>query len=189
MAYDLKDVFYLDTSATIAASTAGAGSAQLDLSAYIDPIARGRTKGTGLAIYKAHFITSQSANTEPIDDAEAGTFRAGIVAGLGVGDHATGAVAFTSTLMNATNNLLVASYDFYGPRSMVANACTTTDMYNNLMAPSKEVPYVVVRDNVCLIYDVGDVMSTEHIVSVRLECAQISLDQATLNQLLRTQTV
>ena len=189
MAYDLKNVFYLDTSATIAASTAGAGSAQLDLSAYIDPIARGRTKGTGLAIYKAHFITSQSANTEPIDDAEAGTFRAGIVAGLGVGDKATGAVSYTSTLMNATNNLLVASYDFYGPKSMVANACTTPDMYNNLMAPSKEVPYVVVRDNVCLIYDVGDQMTTEHVISVRLECAQISLDQATLNQLLRTQTV
>jgi hypothetical protein len=188
MAYDLKDVFYLDTAATISSGTAGAGSAQLDLSAYIDPIARGRTKGTGLAIYKAHFITSQ-ANTEPIDDAEAGTFRAGIVAGLGVGDNATGAVAFTSTLMNATNNLLVASYDFYGPKSMVANASTTPNMYNDLMAPSKEVPYVVVRDNVCLIYDVGDNMTTEHIVSVRLECAQISLDQATLNQLLRTQTV
>ena len=55
MAYDLKSVFYLDTTATITAATTGAGSAQLDLSAYIDPIARGRTKGTGLAIYKAHF--------------------------------------------------------------------------------------------------------------------------------------
>ena len=52
MAYNVKDVFYLSTSATIAASTANGGSAQLDLSAYIDPIARGRTKGTGLAIYK-----------------------------------------------------------------------------------------------------------------------------------------
>jgi hypothetical protein len=189
MAYDLKSVFYLDTSATIAASTAGAGSAQLDLSAYIDPIARGRQKGTGLAIYKAHFITSQSANTEPIDDAEAGTFRAAIVAGLGIGDQVTGAVSLNSSLLNATNNLLVASYDFYGPKSMVANASTTPDMYNNLMMPSEKVPYVVVRDNVCLVYDVGDNMTTEHVVSVRLECAQISLDQATLNQLLRTQTV
>jgi hypothetical protein len=62
-------------------------------------------------------------------------------------------------------------------------------MYNNLMMPSEKVPYVVVRDNVCLVYDVGDNMTTEHVVSVRLECAQISLDQATLNQLLRTQTV
>jgi hypothetical protein len=189
MAYDLKSVFYLDTAATIAASTAGSGTAQLDLSAYIDPIARGRTKGTGLAIYKAHFVTSQSANTEPIDDAEAGTFRAGLVAGLGVGDNATGAIAFASNMFNATNNLLVASYDFYGPKSMVANASTTPDMYNSLMKPSIEVPYVIVRDNVCLCYDVGDNMTTEHIVSVRLECAQVTLDQATLNQLLRTQTV
>ena len=189
MAYDLKSVFYLDTAATIAASTTGAGSAQLDLSAYIDPIARGRQKGTGLAIYKVHFITSQSANTEPIDDAEAGSFRAGIVAGLGIGDQATGAISMASTLLNATNNLLVASYDFYGPKSMVANASTTPSMYNNLMAPSTEVPYVVVRDNVCLVYDVGDNMTTEAIVSVRLECAQVTLDQATLNQLLRTQTV
>ena len=55
MAYDLKNVFYLDTQATITKDTAGIGSAQLDLSAYIDPIARGRQKGTGLAIYKAHF--------------------------------------------------------------------------------------------------------------------------------------
>ena len=46
MAYNLKNVFYLDTEATITKATAGAGSAQLDLSAYIDPIARGRQKGT-----------------------------------------------------------------------------------------------------------------------------------------------
>jgi len=188
MAYDLKSVFYLDTSATIAASTAGAGSAQLDLSAYIDPIARGRTKGTGLAIYKAHFVTS-AADTEPIDDAEAGSFRAGVVAGQGIGDNATGAVTFPIDLFNATNNLLVASYDFYGPKSMIANACTTPTMYNNMLMPSTEVPYVIVRDNVCLSYDVGDNMTQATTISVRLECAQITLDQATLNQLLRTQTV
>jgi len=189
MAYNIKDVFYLSTSATIASGTSAGGSAQLDLSAYIDPIARGKTKGTGLAIYKAHFVTSQSANSEPIDDAEAGTFRAGLIAGLGIGDQVTGGVALAANIFNATNNLMVASYDFYGPKSMVANACTTPDMYNNLMAPSEKVPYVIVRDNVCLAYDVGDNMTTEHIVSVRLECAQIPLDQATLNQLLRTQTV
>ena len=189
MAYDLKSVFYLDTSATITAAAAGAGSAQLDLSAYIDPIARGRQKGTGLAIYKAHFVTSQDGAAEPIDDAEAGTFRAGLIAGLGVGDNATGTAGVASNIFRATNNLLVASYDFYGPKSMVANACTTPNMYNDLMMPSKEVPYVIVRDNVCLVYDVGDPMTGDTNLSVRLECAQITLDQATLNQLLRTQTV
>ena len=35
MAYNIKDVFYLDTSATVTKATAGGGSAQLDLSAYI----------------------------------------------------------------------------------------------------------------------------------------------------------
>ncbi len=189
MAYNLKDVFYLDTSAEIDNSTSGGGTAQLDLSAYIDPIARGRQKGTGLAIYKVHWIMSQSANGEPIDDAEAGTVRAGLLAGLGVGDNATGSASFAAGAFGATNNLLVASYDFYGPKSMVANASTTPDMYNTLMKPSTEVPYVIVRDNVCLCYDVGDNFTTDHTISVRMEVAQITLDQATLNQLLRTQTV
>tara|TARA_Y100000401_G_C8206961_1_gene166472 strand:- start:23 stop:592 length:570 start_codon:yes stop_codon:yes gene_type:complete len=189
MAYDLKSVFYLDTSTEITASTSGSGSAQLDLSAYIDPIARGRQKGTGLAIYKVHFMTSQSSNDEPIDDAEVGTFRAGIVAGFGIGDNATGAGPALDGTIEATNQLLVAAYDFYGPKSMIANASTTPTMYNNLIMPSTEVPYVVVRDNVCLVYDVGDQMTANHTLSVRLECAQVTLDQATLNQLLRTQTV
>jgi hypothetical protein len=189
MAYDLKSVFYLDTSATITAATAGSGSAQLDLSAYIDPIARGRTKGTGLAVYKAHFVTSQDDRAEPIDDAEAGSFRAGLVAGAGFGDTATGAIQPALNIFTAANNLLVASYDFYGPKSMVANACTTTTMYNDMIKPSIQVPYVIVRDNVCLIYDVGDNMTTDTNLSVRLEVAQVTLDQSTLNQLLRTQTV
>ena len=187
MAYDLKSVFYLDTAATIAASTTGAGTAQLDLSAYIDPIARGRTKGTGLAVYKAHFVMAQSANMEPIDDAEAGTLRAGLIAGMGAGDNATGAAVFSPlNQFDATNNLLVASYDFYGPAMPNAGAAT---MYNDMIKPSTEVPYVIVRDNVCLAYDIGDNFVTAHTLSVRLECAQVTLDQATLNQLLRTQTV
>ena len=72
---------------------------------------------------------------------------------------------------------------------MIANASTTPMMYNDMIKPSEKVPYVIVRDNVCLVYDVGDNMTSNAILSVRLECAQITLDQATLNQLLRTQTV
>jgi len=189
MTYNMKDVFFLSISADIDNSTAGGGTAQLDLSAYIDPIARGRTKGTGLAIYKVHFGMSQTANGEPIDDAEAGTLRGGLIAGLGAGDNATGAASFTAAAFEMTNALLVASYDFYGPKSMVANACTTPDMYNTMLIPSTEVPYVIVRDNCILAYDVGDNFTTDHTLAVRLEVAQITLDQSTLNQLLRTQTV
>ena len=69
MAYDLKNVFYLGTSATVSKTTAGTGTAQLDLSAYIDPIARGRQKGTGLAIYKVHYslINSDDSNVATPD--------------------------------------------------------------------------------------------------------------------------
>ena len=190
MAYNIKDVFYLSTSATIAAGTSNGGSAQLDLSAYIDPIARGRTKGTGLAIYKVHVGIMQSGDdSEPIDDAEAGTFSYGILAGAGFGDLTTGNLVVADDGYFMTNSLLVASGQFYGPRSMIANASTTPNMFNEILTPSTEVPYVVVRDNVCLTYQVGDQMTGATNLSIRLECAQISLDQATLNQLLRTQTV
>ena len=192
MAYNIKDVFYLSTSAIISSGTANGGSAQLDLSAYIDPIARGRTKGTGLAVYKTYYSMGQDTTGEPIDDAEAGSTRFGLVAGAGVGDNATGAGTWTTYNFANTNALLVSSGDFYGPKSMVANASSapygmmTADQW---VKPSIEVPYVIVRDNVCLMYEVGDNFTSDHILSVRLEVAQITLDQATLNQLLRTQTV
>ena len=190
MAYDLKSVFYLDTSAQISANTAGVGSAQLDLSAYIDPIARGRQKGTGLAIYKVHFHVQDDGTNSPIDDAEAGTAQYGIIAGAGTGDvTTTSATSFAGGTFGGSNNLLVASQQFFGPKSMVANASTTPSMIVDGMMPSTEVPYVVVRDNVCLQYMVGDNFVNATNISVRLECAQIALDQATLNQLLRTQTV
>jgi hypothetical protein len=192
MAYNIKDVFYLSTSATIAASTANGGAAQLDLSAYIDPIARGRTKGTGLAVYKTYYSMGQASTGEPIDDAEAGSCRFGLLAGAGLGDVVTGGLTLNTQSMAMTNPLLVSSSDFYGPKSMVANASSAPYglmTESQFVKPSEEVPYVIVRDNVCLVYEVGDNFTSEHILSVRLEVAQITLDQATLNQLLRTQTV
>jgi len=189
MAYDLKNVFYLDTSVLITKATAGAGSGQLDLSAYIDPIARGRTKGTGLAIYKVHWsMVDQDNAGEPVDDAESGTVQFGLIAGLGTGDLATGTGNVTSsTIFDNTNNLLVSQGSFFGPA--MPNAGSATMFPNTMVMPSTEVPYVIVRDNVCILYQVGDNFVDDFTLSCRLECAQISLDQATLNQLLRTQTV
>ena len=191
MAYDLKNVFYLDTSTEITKATAGAGSAQLDLSAYVDPIARGRQKGIGLAIYKVHWSMVDDDNAaKPWDDAETGTAQFGMIAGLGAGDTATGAGAATSAMFAMTNNLLVSSGSFFGPKSQIANACTTVSAFpNRTVDPSEKVPYVIVRDNACIVYQVGENFVDDFTLSVRLECSQISLDQATLNQLLRTQTV
>jgi hypothetical protein len=189
MAYNIKDVFYLSTSTTVVAATANGGSAQLDLSAYIDPIARGRTKGTGLAVYKVHWGIMSASKSEPLDDAETGVMSYGLQAGAGIGDLATGALQVSATAYSMTNALLVGSGQFYGPKSQVANANTPCDMITPGVEPSTDVPYVIVRDNVCMTYQVADNFVADAILSCRLEVAQISLDQATLNQLLRTQTV
>jgi len=191
MAYNIKDVFYLDTSATISKSTPGGGSAQLDLSAYIDPIARGRTKGTGLAIYKVHFTiqVSEDANEIAPFATEAGILNYSLIAGAGLGDLGTGGIQSSAgaTLTSAANSLNVAAGNFYGATSYPGAMSEMQDY----LAPSTEVPYVVVRDNACLVYVVSTTsqFTTTSILSCRIECAQITLDQATLNQLLRTQTV
>lgn len=190
MAYDLKNVFYLDTSTTITKDTAGGGSAQLDLSAYIDPIARGRQKGTGLAIYKAHFSICNSEDTNEVATmaADAGVVALSMQAGVGLGDIATGGISLAVPDGFATSNqLLVAGANYYSP-GVASGDSGSIDYY---VTPSKDVPYVIVRDNVCLVYCVSDAskFTSTSLLSVRLECAQITLDQATLNQLLRTQTV
>jgi len=186
MAYDIKNVFYLSTTATVTASGTDnqGGSAQLDLSAYIDPIARGRTKGTGLAVYKVHFMVSDSAG-RPVEAAEDGIMTVSMQAGLGVGDIATGGITFDAATLGNTNALSVATANYYGPASY-GGAMAAPQM---TVEPSEKVPYVIVRDNVCLIYSTAEGFEKDALITVRLECAQISLDQATLNQLLRTQTV
>jgi len=190
MAYNIKDVFYLSTDVEVAKTTAGAGSSQLDLSAYIDPI-RMRGKGVGLAIYKVHWaVTRFDSNSKPLDDAESGTVAFGLVAGAGVGDQATGALTnLDNDEFSLTNSLLVSSGQYLGAKSQVSNASTPAVSFTNWVKPSIDVPYIVVRDNVCLMYMVGENFVDEVRLSIRLECAQITLDQATLNQLLRTQTV
>ena len=191
MAYDLKNVFYLDVSTTIAKATAGGGSAQLDLSAYIDPIARGRQKGTGLAVYKTHYSITNSEDTNEIapEPSETGALVYSLQAGLGAGDIVTGGIQTSAdaTGFNSSNQLLVSAGNFYG----MASGATTTPVGMDYIMPSKDVPYVIVRDNVCLVYNVSDSAKFESnsTLACRLECAIITLDQATLNQLLRTQTV
>ena len=194
MAYNVKDVFFLDVSATITAGQGGNGSSQLDLSAYIDPIARGRQKATGLAVYRVMYSLSTTAiGSSPIDVAETSVCRYGLVAGAGLGDNATGDVVLTATSTPmVVNKLAISGADYYGPKSTIANASTPLANGANgtiFMEPTKEVPYVVVRDNVCLVYGQTETAAADIIINARLECAQIGLDQSTLNQLLRTQTV
>jgi len=180
MVYKLKDVFYLDASLDTG-TAADEQVSSLDVSAYIDSIARGAKKAIGLAIYKVHWDLSDSGGNGPIAAATTGTFRCGLSAGTGLPD---GTVSLAANTLNAGNQLVISGIDFWAGGTAVGDPGPRV-----WLEPSPEVPYVVVRDSLQLISSADIAMNNASIVYVRLECAQITLDQATLNQLLRTQTV
>ena len=193
MSYDIKDVFYLDTQVLIPAAGAAGdmASAQLDISTYIDPIARGKAKGTGLAVYKVHYdVSTTSPGYRPNGNTLDGIVRLGLIAGVGIGNQSayTG-YSGNSEAATADNPLLIWGADYYAPEALQAVTAVAGGFNRVFMEPSEKVPYVVVRDNICLTAVFGSiVMSSAMTCAVRLECAQITLDQSTLNQLLRTQT-
>ena len=193
MTYNVKDVFYLDMTMTMPTTTdiGKSNTAQLDLSAYIDPIARGRSKGTGLAIYKVQYAVSGTGEGYlPANKNDSGIFRAGIIAGAGLGAQNNVTLTGEANSPSPQNALSVYGFDFYGVDSTGAIGPSVPSPLNKeFLMPSKDVPYVVVRDNVCAVATMEIAMDTESFLHFRLECAQITLDQATLNQLLRTQTV
>jgi len=197
MAYDLKNVFYLDGSVSTDQSDGSVGEAgdsfagQLDLSSYVDPIGKGRTSGVGLAVYRVMFgISSSSSGSDPIDVTETGVIRFGLVAGAGTGNVAAGTslAVNSANAPSAKNDLTIAAGDWYGPSAFAASDMVAPT-FNQYISPSKEVPYVVVRDNACLIGVIKETLQAEAFIQFRMECAMITLDKSTLNQLLRTQTV
>ena len=198
MAYDLKNVFYLSGSVSTndSAGNVGAGgesfAGQLDVSSYVDPIGKGRKSGVGLAVYRVHFgIADSSSGSDPVAMTETGIFRAGLVAGAGTGNVGAGDLTVdSSNAPSAKNDLTIAAFDFYGGKSSIANASTPGGFtYREYITPSREVPYVVVRDNICLVGTILVTLAAELFVQFRIECAMVDLDKSTLNQLLRTQTV
>ena len=97
---------------------------------------------------------------------------------------AVGSASITNETLAADNDLMISGIDFW------AGGTAVGDPHPNVwLEPSKEVPYVVVRDQVALMVSIDIAMSNSANVNVRLECATATLDQSTLNQLLRTQTV
>ena len=191
MTYNLKNVFYLDAgtdlSTTLGTAASTVSGVTMDISAYIDPVAKGRGTGVGLAIYRAHFQLGDTSANGPIGNGETAGLRMGVVVGdLGLtSSYSIIASPDTFTLGNSNQNL-VASKDYFGPKYSSYGA---VQQFDNVY-PSDEVPYVVVRDTLNLVCGMGDkAMANVTHMSVRLECAQISLTGAVLNQLLRTQTV
>jgi len=183
MAYNTKDVFYLDTSIETTTGT-GDGISVLDLSSYVQPIARGRTKGQGLAIYKVWWDICDNGTNGPVPSTTTGALRAGLISFTGLPSAVVGGVTLNENTIAADNDLMISGFDFW------AGATAAGDPHPNIwLEPSKEVPYIVVRDSVGLFIDVAVAMGVNCDVNVRMECATVTLDSSTLNQLLRTQTV
>jgi len=188
MAYNVKDVFFLDASAT---TTTGAGdfATSMDISSYVQPVVRKGTKPTGLAIYKVHWDVYDSGTNDVVPIITTGAFRAGIFSDLGVPSGVVASLAFANDTLNVGNDLAVSIMDWWGAGSSTTITGRAGMQSLVRLEPSTEVPYVIVRDTIQLVGSISTATSNSCEIVVRLECAQITLDMATLNQLLRTQTV
>ena len=192
MAYNLKDVFYLGATHTFAASTYGSagieGNIPIDISAYVDPIAKGRSRGQGLAVYKVHQSVAGDAtgNIPSATDAGSGVFGLTVKPYVTSGDNSG---ALESGDMTPESDLLIWG-GFYTSMATLVPGQGGTNLTQVFCEPSEEVPYVVVRDTIFQIFENTVAMTSgdSYFISYRLECAMITLDSATLNQLLRTQT-
>jgi hypothetical protein len=187
MGYNIKDVSYLSNLQEYTnAYTASQDSVQpIDVSAYVDPIARGKAKGQGLAVYRVS--TSISADDgSPCLAAETASFTMGlsIKPYTTTGEQLSGAIAYGD--LSASNDLLIYGKMFTGAASAAPGFPTASD--TAFLEPTPEVPYVVVRDTIFQIMGAAVAFNADVLCTVRMETAMITLDQSTLNQLLRTQT-
>ena len=190
MGYNIKDVSYLSNLQEYTnAYTAAQDSVQpIDVSAYVDPIARGKAKGQGLAIYRVSTSISTDSGT-PCLAAETGAFTLGlsIKPYTTTGEQLSGAVSYGD--LSASNDLLIYGQMFTGAASAAPGFPNKSGGGDQpFLSPTTEVPYVVVRDTIFQIMSAGVAFNADILATVRMEIAMISLDQSTLNQLLRTQT-
>ena len=192
MAYNLKDVFYLSAQHEYPHGTYGSagveGAIPLDVSAYVDPISKGRSKGQGLAIYKVHAnVSGDTTGLNQIPtDAGAANYGLTVKPFTVSGDTIT---QLGAPDLSCASDLAIYLGSFTSPATSVAGmACNPHGQ--SYLEPSAEVPYVVVRDTIFQIFETSVAMSGSDsmIISYRMECAMIQLDSSTLNQLLRTQT-
>ena len=185
MGYDLKNVFYLgNTQEYTNAYAASEDSVQpIDVSAYVDPISKGRAKGQGLAVYNVHCQVSTGSGCPTL---AAETASMGLALSVKpyttTGERLSGVITAGDLL--ASSDLLIYGTGFVGTASGEGSPNQETPW----LEPSEKVPYVVVRDTIFQIMSANVVFEADVHASFRMECAMISLDTATLNQIFRTQT-
>jgi hypothetical protein len=134
---------------------------------------------------------SGTSQGRPVAVSEDGLMRTGLT----VKEYTTTGHAVTSISgdqLTTASDLLAWGMDWCG--STNASPSTTNVTVNSLpdhdvfVEPSDEVPYIVVRDTLNWLFTSGGALNASVYWSMRMECAQVTLDTNTLNQLLRTQT-
>ena len=187
MSYNLKNVFYLGFfhEWSNGAWTSKNSVQPIDVSAYVDPISKGRGRGQGLAVYRVHHAVSADDGT-PCLPAETSWMTMGLSVKpyTSTGDLLSGTVEYGD--LSPSSDLLIQGDSWQGEGTGGPGSVNGT--LHEFVAPSDEVPYVVVRDTIFAIMSNAKAIAADIINAYRLECAMITLDTATLNQLLRTQT-
>jgi len=195
MAYNYKDVFYLSAQTETENGTYGSAGVEgvipLDVSAYVDPIARGKSRGTGLALYRVHIDASSTAIGRPVLISQDGSMRVGLtVKEYTTTGHNSGSIG--GDQLTCSSDLLAWGMEFMGRSASTPSTTNVTvnalPSQHTFLEPSDEVPYIIVRDSLNWLFNCGTGLSEDIFWSIRLECAQVTLDTNTLNQLLRTQT-
>ena len=192
MSYTLKDVFYLGATHEYPHGTYNSAGVEgvipIDVSAYVDPIAKGKQRGQGLAIYKVHaqVAGNNMGGMQIVTDEGAATFGLTVKPYTTTGDGVT-SIAAGDLTPESDLAVYLASYTAPANRAPGEGGGLVPQVS---LEPSTEVPYVCVRDTIFQAFVTSVAMSSadSFFVSYRLECAMITLNTATLNQLLRTQT-
>jgi hypothetical protein len=192
MAYNLKDVFYLAADMDIENGTYNAANMQgiqpIDISAYVDPIAKGKRRGQGLAVYRVYqTVTSEQGSA--MVETQVGSFGTALSVkpftetGHGLSGSPANTIDFT-----AASDVCIHASTIYGQAQYPGLETVAVTL-----EPSDEVPFVAVRDTIYMLFTNSDDLTAaggaDFNYWYRLECSMITLDTATLNQLLRTQTV
>jgi len=144
--YDISDVFFLDTNLSLGTDfDAGTQvSSVLDVSSYVNPIGMGRSKGTGLAIYRVQFTWSDTSGNRPVVGAETAGFRAALLAGYDTTQSAAAATDLSTNQLSGSNDLMIAGIDYYGPSATtgIANSIASTGAGVPFLEPSTDVPWL-----------------------------------------------
>ena len=187
MTYDLRNVQYISATHELPNGTYGSGgiygSMSIDISSMVNTQALGG-KPVGLAVYRAHLGFSSDATGGAVSVGETGVFRVMVTAkDIGTTGDNIGSTGTDSLTVNSALN--IAGYDYYGPG---ATATGDSGSGGYFLYPSDEVPYVVVRDTIYIIWQSTAALAGDLHISVRLEVAPIKVTTNLMNQLIRTQS-